>query len=63
MDTVTEIELETRISDTAVMITALAKSNQKKPLRKALAELACLKANRSMFVIHQLDLEKGLDSL
>ena len=60
MNTITQSDLETRIADAVVNVTALAKSNQKKRLRSALAELASLKAKRSPSVIYQLDCEKGL---
>lgn len=60
METIPLDDLETQIADTAVTITVLAKSNKKKPLRKALAELASLKAKRSPSVIYQLDWKKGL---
>ena len=63
MNIITESELETRIADAAVTITVLAKSNKKKPLRKALAELASLKAKRSPAIIYQLDCDKGLGDL
>ena len=63
MNTIAQSDLETRIADTAVTVTALAKANKKKPLRSALAELASLKANRSPAIMYQLDCEKGLDSL
>ena len=60
MNTITQSELETRIADVAGTIATLAKANKKKPLRKALAKLASLKAQRSPAIIYQLDCEKGL---
>ena len=63
MNTLAPNDLETRIADVAVAITTHAKSNQKKRLRSALAELAALKSQRSMSVIHRLDVENGLEDL
>ncbi len=56
-------ELEARIADVVITTTALAKAKQKYLLRQALAELADLKAQRSMSVIHRLDCERGLSNL
>ena len=64
METISQSEdLETQIADTVIAITTLAKSNQKKRLRSALAELAELKAQRSLSVIHRIDCENGLGEL
>ena len=56
-------DLEARICDVVITTTALAKAKQKYLLRQALAELADLKAKRSMSVIHRLDCERGLSNL
>ena len=58
-----DCDLEARIADVVITTTALAKAKQKYRLRQALAELAELKAQRSMSVIHQLDCERGLGDL
>lgn len=56
-------DLEARIADVVITTTALAKAKQKNRLRQALAELASLKAQRSLSVIHRLDCEIGLGDL
>ena len=56
-------DLEARIADVVITTTALAKAQQKKRLRQALAELASLKSQRSLSVIHRLDFENGLGDL
>ncbi len=56
-------DLEARIADVVITITALAKANQKYLLRKAVADLGRLKGMRSMSVIHRLDYERGLSNL
>ncbi len=56
-------DLEARIADLVITTTALAKAKQKKRLRQAFAELADLKAQRTLLVIHKLDRERGLGDL
>lgn len=56
-------DLEVRIAHVVITTTALAKGKQKFLLRQALAELAELKAQRSLSVIHGLDCERGLGDL
>ncbi len=56
-------DLEARIADVVITTTALAKAKQKYLLRQALAELASLKAQRSLSVINRLDCENGLGDL
>ncbi len=58
-----DAELEARIAEVVITTTALAKVKQKKRLRQALAELASLKAQRNLSVIHRLDCENGLGEL
>ena len=57
---VRERELECQISALTATTTALAKANQKNRLRKAFAELAKLKAQRSLATIHGIEAEKGI---
>ena len=56
-------ELEARIADVVITTTVLAKAKQKNRLRQAFAELAELKAQRSLSVINRLDCEIGLGDL
>lgn len=56
-------DLEVRIAHVVITTTALAKAKQKYLLRQALAELAELKAQRTLLVIHKLDRERGLGDL